>query len=85
MAKGGEVKKWVDDQELSAGDAECPGSALRGGGTGRVGCSQSENTTQELCPACRKAQSKALIKAAVRSRSVLGGKWRSLQSIAVCV
>lgn len=46
----------------------CPGSAPRGGGTGRVGCSHRSG----LCPACRKAQSKVLIKAAVRKQECPG-------------
>lgn len=61
----------------------CPGSAPREVvAQEELGVPVSQSG---LCPACRKAQSKALIKAAVRNRSVLGGKWRSLQSLVVCV
>lgn len=86
VAKGREVKSvwlirsWLQEvlNELWL-HSVLPRLCSESGGTARVGCS---------CQGCALPvgkQSKALIKAAIRSRSVLGGKWRSFQSVAVWV
>lgn len=66
---GWQIRNWLQEilDELGP-HSVLPRLCPEGGGTGRVGCSRPSG----LCPACRKAQSKVLIKAAVRKQECPG-------------